>query len=121
MLNGVNRIIINFVPHTEQRYDTVGDYQQIDNILFITISQELGNDIAFETLHHELREWELNKKAGISDETVDKWDFLNKEVTEGCPYFEQHNKATELSRFIAEQNGSTLEEYDEVLDNVMGG
>ncbi len=68
-------IIIDTIPHSEQRYPTVGDWQ-IDKAgnLHITVSKMSDQRYEFLIGMHEAIEAYLAIYAGVSPEAVDRFD-----------------------------------------------
>lgn len=124
------RIIIQTIPHKNQRYDTVGDYQYLsDGTLYITVSEM--NDEKAESLVaiHELIEERLTKWAGIKGEDIDKFDInFEKKRKKGnvdepgfdkdAPYLKQHSFATSVEMGMCAMAGIGWKEYDEKVTNL---
>jgi hypothetical protein len=69
------KVIIETIPHQDQRYNTVGDWRWHGDILMISVSQ-LGNwKYEAAIAYHELREALHCKHLGISQEAVDAFDL----------------------------------------------
>jgi hypothetical protein len=98
-------IIIDFIPHKQQRYDTVGDWYYIDHehgILRICVSNDhpeyLDMKLQEAVALHEMTEALLCAHAGVTQKQVDEFDFLWKLDTEpgecpDAPYHDQHKIA----------------------------
>jgi hypothetical protein len=69
------RIVIETIDHSKQRYPTVGDWQ-IDKAgnLHITVSRMSDQRYEFLVAAHEMIEAYLAMHAGMSPETVDRFD-----------------------------------------------
>ncbi len=120
--------VINSIPHKNQRYDTVGDWQETfsgrpGEFLRFKISR-MNLISEFAVLIHEMIEWFFCKLAGITSEQVDAWDMgEGKDLDDPgsdprAPYHLQHMFALQVERMIVEQAGITWEIHEEALDNV---
>jgi len=122
---------IKTVEHTEQRYNTVGDYLTDDNGKTKIIISELGDHrLEFLIALHELVEVFLCRQAGITDEQIDEFDFSFAErrcddATDepgdhpDAPYHEQHSFATLIERMACRELGINWDEYDSLVGNLM--
>jgi hypothetical protein len=68
------RIVIETIPHSQQRYPTVGDWQ-VDKArnLHITVSKMSDQRYEFLIASHELIEAYLARHAGVTQRAVDKF------------------------------------------------
>ena len=102
-------IYIEIIDSKDQRYPTDGDWQFVEVFedngreekLNIKVSRQENPDEELAIAIHELIEAYLCKKHGISEESVDKWDFSHPDSDdpgsiEGCPYFWEHMIATAI-------------------------
>ena len=121
----MNKIILESIPHHEQRYDTVGDWYFTPgtNYLVIRVS-DMGN-WKYETLIaiHELVEVTLCASGKITQEVVDKFDLAYDGDGEpgdapGCPYAGPHCVATGVERILAAIMGVTWHKYEEAIANL---
>ena len=118
------KITIETIPHSEQRYDTVGDWQfdEYGN-LNIKVS-ELGKDyMNFLVGIHELIEAVLCKIHGIDEKDVDKWDKNYKRRGEpgehkNAPYFYEHQLATLIEILLCKESNFSWLEYDKKVNSV---
>jgi hypothetical protein len=100
-------ISIEFIPHSQQRYNTEGDWYMDGENLIIKVSNE-GSGFQQKIIAvHELVEAILCRYAGITDKDVDEWDFKFKGEGEPgddpkCPYRHQHKIATIIEEIIGE-------------------
>lgn len=136
----MKRIIIDFIPHKDQRYDTCGDWQFTDNpyiegavspVLRISVSETPNWRSSALVAVHELIEALLCKHAGITTEQVDQFDLNWKphidestgvEVTEPgndtqAPYNSQHNVASCIEAELCEQMGMSWKEHEANLES----
>jgi hypothetical protein len=115
-------MIMNCVPHRLQRYDSCGDWYDLNGVTHFTISQ-MDIDKEMETLLHELLEWHLCQKAGITAAMVDKWDFAHPDSDDpgslkGCPYKKQHEAAMKLSKLAVKLMGHNWEQYNKEYNEI---
>lgn len=112
------------IPHTEQRYDTLGDWFERDGVLQIRASQ--APDPRYEMLVaiHELIEATLCAHRGITEAAVDafdlSWDGSGEPGDDrAAPYYREHQFATSIERLMAHELGVDWNEYEAALDRVM--
>lgn len=127
-----DKIEIEFIEHSKQRYPTVGDWRLVhglgdQKILLISVSQL--SDWRYEALIaiHELAEVLMCQQAGITQEVVDKFDkdFEAARPPDNddepgddpnAPYGKQHCIATGIESIVAAELGVCWKNYaDEVL------
>lgn len=124
------KIVIEVIPHEEQRYDTVGDWlwSADGQTLYIRVSEltEEGN-MNFEFLvaiHEAVEAWACGN-ADISSRDVDKFDMtwkphdgiLEPGDDPKAPYHQQHKLASEIERQVAAGLGVDWAEYEQAVDN----
>lgn len=118
-------IWISSIPHNAQRYDTCGDYQYVNNVLSLTISELPSRREMYLVAIHELIEAALCEAEGITHEEIDKFDMgppggtwqgvtmETAKVSLGyepgddirAPYYHQHQIATGIERILAAEMG----------------
>ena len=128
----LQNISIRVIPHKDQRYDTVGDYQKLGNVTSITISKSMA-DYEFLVTLHELIELYLITRKGISIKDIDNFDMQFEEMRlnyphivgdkepgddENAPYFFAHKIATEFERKMAEYLNIDWNKYDQVINKM---
>ena len=117
-------VVISFVPHAVQRYDTVGDWYFDGGRLVICVSQDhpdYTTAIEQEAVAlHELTEALLCYHAGVTQKMVDDFDFAwtdGKAEPGDCndaPYFRQHQTAEIVERiYIQEATSYDCENHKE--------
>lgn len=115
-------VLIRSIPHQDQRYDTVGDYYEMEGLggkfLSISVSQLEDRREVMLIAIHELIEWALCQAKGITNEEIDKFDFAFKDYLgrepgddPRAPYFHQHQVASVVERLLAAELGVDWEEY----------
>lgn len=122
---------IKTINHNEQRYNTVGDYYDEDNIIKFRISKT-NDDYEFLVLIHELVEWYLTKKHGIIETDIKAFDELFEEERNAglhtldeepghdvrAPYRNEHIYAELIERLIANKLNIDWSKYDKVINNL---
>jgi len=89
------------------RYETVGDWYEHKIIGPIIAVADLGNDDQnFLILAHELIEWYLCKKTGVTEKEVDVYDKAHLEdddpgLNQDAPYHKQHMTAFGIEVMLA--------------------
>jgi hypothetical protein len=125
------RILIETVPHSQQRYDTCGDWViDADGTWHIRVSQMPagpGSRTAFALLVgiHELIEMALCQKNGVTEKDVDDFDlhYVGNRDEPGddieAPYYREHQIAAGIERILAAELGVDWAEYEAVI-NALG-
>lgn len=121
------KITIKDIPHSKQRYDTVGDWVFKPNgDLDIKVSRVNDRRTMFLVGLHELVEAFLCDEEGITTEDVDHFD-MNWTPTGSieepgdsplAPYYIQHLFAMKIEKMAAEQLGIPWEEHKENLNSL---
>lgn len=121
------RIVIESIPHDQQRYETCGDYTtDADGALHIRVSHT-EDDYDFLIAVHELIEAYLCAKRGITGEEIDAFDFaFERARKEGnfdepgnnpaAPYFMEHKFATAIERQVSKELGVKWAVYDKTIN-----
>ena len=122
-----DRVVIEIIPHDQQRYPTVGDwfFDEAGN-LTIRISQLSDWRLEMLVALHELVEVLKCKHDGVSQESVDAFDIAyEKARPEGddsepgddpkAPYVKQHCLATGIERIMAAELGVNWKAYEDEL------
>lgn len=129
------KITIETIPHSEQRYPTVGDWQKTPDGLQIKVSQMSDERYAILVAIHELIEFVLCEQHGISGERVDAFDMaFEKEREEyakagvflvgepgdnlACPYRNEHAIATGIERIMAAQLEVNWKTYEKEVNSL---
>jgi hypothetical protein len=129
------KIVSTELPHREQRYDTVGDYQveqsefSNEEIWRFKISRTGDWRASAAIFLHEYIEAMLTKARGISVERIDEWDARKTTLTKtqepgdqpGCPYRLEHRFAENLERLFVAELGLTWQEYEEEIERASKG
>jgi len=117
------RIVIETIPHKDQRYPTVGDYFYDGDTLKIFVSKTRDWRYSFLIAVHELVEAGLCKHAGIDYKAIDDFDMNFKGGGEpgdhpDAPYREQHTAATGVERYLAAKLGVNWKKYEAALNKL---
>ena len=124
------KIVIETIPHKEQRYDTCGDwYRDKEGTLRIKVSQEIGDKAAALVAVHELVEVLLCEDRGITQIAVDKFDVeFEDERKPGntdepgddpkAPYRKEHFFATNIERLLGAELGVDWAMYDAAINDL---
>lgn len=105
-------ISIKTIPHSKQRYNTVGDYWENGDTWQFRISK-MKDDYEFLVVIHELIEAYLTKKRDIKWKDIDKFDkewLKMKDIGDiepgnnnKAPYYKEHRFAENIERLIAHE------------------
>lgn len=118
------RILIESIPHAQQRYDTAGDWViEEDGTWRIRISEVEDERHLLLLAFHELVEMVLCRHRGITPDQLDDFDF-NWTESEGChepgedqsaPYYREHQFAMGMERLMASELEVNWMEYERTL------
>jgi hypothetical protein len=120
--------VISQVPHRKQRYETVGDWIP-GSPAEIRVSRMKDQRYVFLVALHEMIEYELCKKNGISDNEVVAFDVnfeaerrQNMHPVEAepgndprAPYRDEHDFATTIEMMVAQKLGVKWSAYEKTL------
>lgn len=123
------KINIETIPHSEQRYPTVGDYWD-DETGVVQVRVSDMKDWRYEALVvvHELIEMFLTKHRDIAEQAISEFDIrFEHSRAQGlvtgepgdhtnAPYRREHFFATNLERLLAAELGVDWFEYDRDVD-----
>lgn len=122
------KVTIVTIPHNQQRYPTVGDWQFCENgDLIIRVSDMNDWKKEFLVAFHELAEVMLCKDRGIPQELVDRFDMEYEAHrsewdqdsepgdSAGSPYHREHFFATTVERLMAAELGVDWGEYEKTI------
>ena len=120
--------IVTTVPHAEQRYSTIGDYRtDTFGTTHFRVSNMGNPDYEFLTSIHEQIEAYICKRAGISEDDIDKFDmeWENERIagdtsepgdSPEAPYHLEHMFATKIEKQLAEKLGVNWNDYEEAIN-----
>lgn len=115
------KIVIETIPHHEQRYATVGDYwDDADGTKQIRVS-DLGDwRMNLLVALHELIELSLCDQRGISEPDVKAWDEDHPDKDPGAlpdaPYHREHMFAEAVERLVGGELGVSWPQYEERVE-----
>ena len=117
-------IRIDKVPHSMQRYDTVGDWVfSTQGDLYLIVSHLYNRDYENLVALHEMIEALLCQARGITGDMVDTWDKDHFDHPDPgsipqCPYFREHMFATCVERLMAAELEVNWDEYEAALEAI---
>jgi hypothetical protein len=120
--------MISQIPHSKQRYETVGDWIP-GRPSEIRVSRMKDQRYVFLVALHEMIEYELCKKNGISDNEVVAFDVNFEEERQRnlhaieaepgndprAPYRDEHKFATMIEMMVAQKLGVKWSAYEKTL------
>lgn len=121
-------IILETIPHTQQRYSTCGDWQydrRTNDTLVVRVSQLGNRRYEMAVALHELVEAELCRAAGITEQEVDAFDlawspsgspYAEPGDDPAAPYCRQHIIAGIIERLFLLAAGEDWTAYANALD-----
>ena len=124
------KIQLKTIPHSSQRYETVGDYWVDQNgVRHIRISDMGNEDYEFLIGLHEQIEQHLCLKRGITEESISSFDIeYEKNRPDGdesepgdhpdAPYRKEHFFATNIEHMIALELGVDWKLYSERVESL---
>jgi hypothetical protein len=125
------KIIIETIPHGEQRYPTVGDYwEDPDGTVQVRVSEMDDWRYVILVAVHEIIEMMLTRHRGIDEETISKFDIAFEQARErgevvgepgdaaNSPYQREHFFATNLERLLAAELGVDWWVYEHYVDHL---
>lgn len=129
--NKLPKIVIKTVPHSRQRYNTVGDYYYTiwgTRLILVSKMGDWRNEIPVAI--HELIETTLCRNDGVTDEDVDRFDLEHDQnrapgdASEpgddpNAPYHSQHVYATKVEAEVCKKLGLDWEVYDVGIQQLM--
>lgn len=120
-------IDIQFIPHLEQRYNTVGDWWEKSGVLHIRVSNlpHVGSMVAIAV--HELIEAWFCMRNGVSEDDVTKFDVHMEKTSPdeepgdnpAAPYHIQHGLATGVERIIVAASNINWREHEDAMEVLM--
>lgn len=126
----MKKIVIEFIPHSMQRYDTVGDwfYEMGNEVLHIKVSafephQEWSG---YAVALHELAEVLLCDQSGVDEEDVDEFDidwephdgFTEPGEDPKAPYYDEHETATIIEKVFIQALGTSWYEHSNAVEGI---
>lgn len=121
------KITIQSIPHSEQRYETCGDYWIDDEGNWHIAVSDTGND-AYTLLlaAHEFVEMALCVQRNIEMASIDEFDqhwttfdhYTEPGDDPGAPYFREHQFASGIERLMASEMMVDWAEYAHLIDNL---
>jgi hypothetical protein len=123
------KILLDVIPHSEQRYPTPGDYFKEDGMWKIVASELPNPDHSFLIQLHELIELYLTQKRGIEEPDIMAFDLqYEKERNVGdhseeeepgddprAPYYREHQYASAVEYLMAVALDVDRNDYDNAV------
>lgn len=112
------KIVIETIPHDQQRYPTCGDYWvDPDGTLQIRVSEMGDRHMEVLVAAHELVEVFLCEARGIAEPDVMAFDMTHPELDDPghdprAPYHHEHVFAECVERLFATELGVNWQEYE---------
>ena len=106
------------IPHKSQRYKTFGDYWITKRGNWEIRVSEMKADYEFMVLVHELIEFYLTQKRGISEPSITYFDTHEGKDSDdpgtikSAPYHKEHMFATKIEKLICKELGISWTDYD---------
>ena len=116
-----DRIVVEFIDQSQQRYPTAGDWVHEDNTLVLKISRMSKEAFTYALTMHELFEALSCKINGISQESVDQFDMgIGANLDEPgdsdlAPYKLEHAWASVVERVFIGAVGEHWLTYDAAI------
>jgi len=126
----MRRILIETIPHCQQRYPTCGDYIfETNGDIRIWISDTGSDDYNFLVAIHETLEAYLTHKRGIREEDITAFDKKFEQNREkdnvdepgdsyDAPYKNEHFFATNIERLLARELNVDWSTYDKTINEL---
>lgn len=110
------KIVIETIPHKDQRYPTAGDYWDEDGVKHIHVSALGDSRMELLVAIHELIESALCDARGIAEPDVKAFDEAHPESDDpgalaDAPYFREHIFAEMIEKVIALELGVNWARY----------
>jgi hypothetical protein len=116
-------------PHSDQRYETVGDWKLVDESILVKVSEMGNSDWEFLVAIHELVEAYSCAKFGVTEEDVTDFDIAyERDRAEGdvsepgdspaAPYQKHHQFASIIERLLAVHLGVNWQEYEAKINSL---
>lgn len=127
------KIIIETVPHEQNRCGQVGDYKYLeDGTLYITVSDLKNKDYECLVAVHELWEVLTTEANGISEESITAYDEEYEKRREAglvpidsengfwedCNYKKWHMQATAVEMMLAAELGIDWNSYSKTVNEL---
>ena len=121
------RIEMQVIPHSEQRYDTAGDYWEDGDTWHFRVSDMGDWRYNFSVLLHEFVEFAIMHHTGVKEEDVLAFDLAVPETSKyvddpgfdpAAPYHKEHIVADTVERIVAPWMGWWVQEQWDAYDRL---
>lgn len=111
------------IPHNEQRYETAGDYFEDADDWQFRVSALDNADYEFMVLIHELIEWHLTQRRGLSEPEIAAFDMAHPELDDPgadkrAPYHKEHMFSLKVEKMLCKFMGLDWSAYDDSFENL---
>jgi hypothetical protein len=126
----MRKILMGVVRHSNQRYETVGDWvRNEDGDLIIKVSDLGDSRMNHCVMIHELVEALLCDARGIPEKSVTEFDLAFEKArpannfdepgdSPNAPYRKEHFAATTIERLLAQELGLDWKEYEDAVNSL---
>jgi hypothetical protein len=116
-------IEINFIPHSQQRYNTDGDYFSKNNKWTALVTHMKDWRYSIACAIHELIEMSLTKDHGLHWDIITKYDeshpeFLDPGHHPDAPYHKEHMIAEGFEKQVIKMFGLNWDDYEKAYDEL---
>lgn len=124
----MKKIEVEFIDADKQRYPTAGDYWEDEDTIYFKITKQENSDYEALILLHELIEYVLTTKRGISEPSISQYDIDWNQTNEkglcvgdepgnepGCIYAKEHRFSENLERLMALELGVDWFKYNDSI------
>ena len=116
-MNHLEPIILETIPHKEQRYDTGGDYDEDDLGWWVNVSEMEKWQYEALCMIHELTEMFLTKHRKIDWDKITKFDTDHPELEDPgsdkrAPYHKEHMFSMKIEKMLCMEMGISWDVYD---------
>lgn len=134
-MDELKKIVIEIIPHDQQRYPTAGDWALDENGVMQVKVSNFGLEIEnFMVAIHEVVELVLLRHRGVTDKDIDKFDFeFEQRVKKGeagrndepgfasdSPYIQEHTLATAVELQMCAVAKINWNEYSAKIEALFG-
>ena len=128
-MNVFKKITIETKPHKEILNNQVGDYQENENEIIITVADIGNKKLSFLIAIHELVELFMINDSDITIKQVEDWDAMYEyqrkdgDFSEAgdhpkCPYRRFHFAATNVERIVADLLNVSWSDYENKINSL---
>ncbi len=119
------KLIVNSIPHSSQKYPTIGNYFDENGIEYIEVSEMDQRSTRLVVIHELIEKW-LTENDGITEKEITDFDLMFEDERENgkhgeydepgddirAPYRKQHRIATLIEKSICLEFNMTWEQHE---------